>query len=175
MTYKDKLKHPKWQKTRLQVLERDSFKCCACGDKDNMLHVHHKYYEKGKDPWDYDLSCFLTLCEKCHKLGHTKIRVIFDKAIIHPSVIIKELPELSFYFQAISNHKGRWNLYLNSETVECFLSDHVSKKINDLVNKIQSIATCDHEYYIMAPIYFDDDDPVLGKWDWHKRAIMWDF
>jgi Leu/Phe-tRNA-protein transferase len=30
------------------------------------LHVHHKYYESGKEPWDYDERALLTLCESCH-------------------------------------------------------------------------------------------------------------
>jgi len=28
--------------------------------------VHHLYYEYGKEPWEYPLEAFVTLCETCH-------------------------------------------------------------------------------------------------------------
>ena len=65
--YSDKLKHPKWQKKRLQILNRDRFSCRLCGDKETTLHIHHKYYEDGCDPWEYPNQALVTLCEHCHK------------------------------------------------------------------------------------------------------------
>lgn len=67
MTYAEKLKDPRWQRKRLQVLERDGFSCCLCGDKTTELHVHHRSYSKGKNPWDYDDSWLVTLCKECHE------------------------------------------------------------------------------------------------------------
>lgn len=66
MTYTEKLKHPNWQKRRLEVLNRDDFTCQECLDKNKTLHVHHLTYEYGRDPWDYPLYYFVTLCEDCH-------------------------------------------------------------------------------------------------------------
>ena len=66
-TYSEKLTNPKWQKKRLEVLSRDNFKCQLCGDEDNMLHVHHKEYKKGCEPWEYDNSNFISLCKDCHR------------------------------------------------------------------------------------------------------------
>lgn len=63
--YCEKLKDPRWQKTRLRVLERDSFACRNCGATDKTLHVHHCYYSKG-DPWQTPDSLLLCLCEDCH-------------------------------------------------------------------------------------------------------------
>jgi hypothetical protein len=60
----DPYKHPKWQKKRLKILERDEWSCVACGDADSTLHVHHAYYEG--DPWDVEDKFLQTLCEKCH-------------------------------------------------------------------------------------------------------------
>lgn len=37
------------------------------------LHVHHKKYIFGREPWEYDDDNFLTLCENCHNRGHGKI------------------------------------------------------------------------------------------------------
>jgi hypothetical protein len=65
-TYSDKLKDPRWQKLRLQVFERDRWGCRRCRDKRSPLHLHHKYYLKGNEPWEYPLEAFLTLCERCH-------------------------------------------------------------------------------------------------------------
>lgn len=68
MTYKDKLRNPKWQKKRLEVLNRDQFTCCLCGDKDTELHVHHKKYTG--EPWEAELSDLKTVCKDCHKVIH---------------------------------------------------------------------------------------------------------
>ena len=65
--YSEKLKDPRWQKKQLEVMERDGWECTNCGDKEKTLHVHHKKYLKGKDPWDYDNDLLETLCEPCHE------------------------------------------------------------------------------------------------------------
>lgn len=66
MTYAEKLKHPKWQKKRLEILERDSFTCSYCGDTETTLHVHHLEY-KGKNPWDTPSDSLVCACEDCHE------------------------------------------------------------------------------------------------------------
>ena len=66
ITYKEKLKDPRWQKKRLKILERDHFSCHLCGDDQSTLHVHHKYYERG-EPWDIDDLGLVTLCAECHE------------------------------------------------------------------------------------------------------------
>jgi hypothetical protein len=70
-TYAEKLLDPRWQKKRLEVLERDKWSCRNCYDSKNTLHVHHLYYENNRDPWGYELSSLVTLCESCHKNEHT--------------------------------------------------------------------------------------------------------
>lgn len=65
-TYTEKLKDPRWQKKRLEVLNRDEWKCCGCGSGSNTLHVHHAYYASGRDPWDYPSETLTTLCAECH-------------------------------------------------------------------------------------------------------------
>lgn len=66
MTYSEKLKDPRWQKKRLEVLERDKWKCCDCDGAEKTLQVHHCFYEKG-DPWETDVEFLTTLCEDCHE------------------------------------------------------------------------------------------------------------
>ena len=71
MTYQEKLKDPRWQKKRLRILDRDQWACQRCGDKENTLHVHHKYYESNAiGPWDYPDVAYITLCDSCHENEH---------------------------------------------------------------------------------------------------------
>ncbi len=63
--YSDLLKDPRWQKKRLEILNRDEFECKYCNDDENTLHVHHIKYAKG-NPWDIDNKYLITLCERCH-------------------------------------------------------------------------------------------------------------
>lgn len=72
MTYSDKIKDPKWQKKRLEILNRDGFRCLACGDTKNTLHVHHCYYVTGREPWEYHGKALKTLCIKCHDAVHMR-------------------------------------------------------------------------------------------------------
>lgn len=66
MTYSEKLRDPRWQKKRLDILSRDNFTCQCCGDTETELNVHHKKYKKGKEPWDYPNNFLETLCKHCH-------------------------------------------------------------------------------------------------------------
>lgn len=69
-SYQEKLTDPRWQKKRLEILERDGWKCRYCNDGKSTLHVHHILYISGNQPWEYKDSNFITLCEKCHKTDH---------------------------------------------------------------------------------------------------------
>ncbi len=78
--YTDKFKDPRWQMKRLEIFKRDSATCQNCSSKTKTLHAHHLYYEKGKDPWDYPLDAYATLCESCHWCWHD-VKLILDKSI----------------------------------------------------------------------------------------------
>lgn len=64
--YGKKLQDPRWQRKRLEVMERDGFKCANCGASDKQLHVHHSYYRRDADPWDYPRGSLVTVCLGCH-------------------------------------------------------------------------------------------------------------
>jgi len=64
MTYAEKLKDPRWQKKRLEVLNRDFFLCKYCMDGTTTLHVHHLKYNG--EPWEAKSEDLITLCEHCH-------------------------------------------------------------------------------------------------------------
>lgn len=65
--YLAKLRDPRWQKKRLEVFNRDGWACKYCGDTQSSLQVHHKAYQKGKEPWDYPMDWLITACETCHE------------------------------------------------------------------------------------------------------------
>jgi hypothetical protein len=69
-TYAEKLKDPRWQKKRLEVLNDAEFQCELCGDTESTLRVHHKQYIKGHDVWEYERQQLACLCESCHENQH---------------------------------------------------------------------------------------------------------
>lgn len=70
LTYSDKLKDPRWQKKRLQIFERDHWTCQWCFGTTKTLAVHHKVYKSKIEPWDYEDSELLTVCEDCHQYDY---------------------------------------------------------------------------------------------------------
>lgn len=71
MTYAEKLKDPRWQRKRLEILNRDNFTCRICRDTKSTLHVHHEKYFKNTEPWDYPDDNFKTVCNTCHDILHS--------------------------------------------------------------------------------------------------------
>jgi hypothetical protein len=71
-----KYKDSRWQKKRLEVMERDGWTCQSCGatGPGTTLNVHHVYYESGKAPWEYPTETLRTWCEDCHKCRQEKQR-----------------------------------------------------------------------------------------------------
>jgi len=69
-SYPKKLRHPLWQKKRLEILNRDGWKCACCKEDQEMLFVHHIVYHYKAKPWEYDNSELITFCDKCHKFEH---------------------------------------------------------------------------------------------------------
>lgn len=85
-TYLEKLRDPRWQRKRLEVMQRARFACERCDAADSTLNVHHKLYRKNANPWDYadeELEC---LCEQCHEERHHQ-RQRLDEAIVRLSEV----------------------------------------------------------------------------------------
>lgn len=84
--YRKSFKDPRWQKRRLKILERDDWKCQKCGNSEEMLVVHHKWYGNERDtesnefrwryPWEYDDGDLVTLCDSCHQEEHEELSTI---------------------------------------------------------------------------------------------------
>ena len=66
MTYAQKLKDPRWQAKRLEIMRRDNYTCKYCNSKKEKLHVHHNTYTYGLEPWDYSNNNLVSICADCH-------------------------------------------------------------------------------------------------------------
>jgi 5-methylcytosine-specific restriction endonuclease McrA len=79
-TYAAELFKPEWKLKREEILKRDHYKCVVCRSV-TILQVHHRQYHfivsehKFRLPWDYPDQLLITLCESCHKRGHSKYKV----------------------------------------------------------------------------------------------------
>jgi hypothetical protein len=69
-TYLELLRDPRWQKRRLEIMNRAAFMCEECGDGASALNVHHRIYRKGAAPWEYPDPELICICETCHQAEH---------------------------------------------------------------------------------------------------------
>jgi hypothetical protein len=70
------LRDPRWQRKRLEILQRSDFSCEVCGATDQTLNVHHRIYRKGAAPWEYADNELQALCEECHEAHHGLEKVL---------------------------------------------------------------------------------------------------
>lgn len=102
------LKDPRWQKKRLKIMERDKFTCLTCGEEATTLNVHHGYYIKDKQPWEYPDNSLHTLCESCH---------LYERDVLDYKIRLSNtLSEIGFrkddfaYITAHVNHMYKYGL-----------------------------------------------------------------
>lgn len=78
--YGASLLDPRWKAKRQEILARDHYECVFCKSREN-LQVHHRQYHfsqtlnRFKEPWEYDSSLMITVCESCHQKGHRLYKV----------------------------------------------------------------------------------------------------
>lgn len=77
LSYAEMLKDPRWQKKRLEIMQRDGFRCQHCLSEDKELQVHHLVYDKDKKPWEYENCELVTLCNECHENETEDSRMIY--------------------------------------------------------------------------------------------------
>lgn len=101
--YSEKLKHPSWQKKRLQIFERDNFTCQNCKSTDQQLQVHHILYSK--NPIETLDEYLITLCENCHTeitIQIEDVKTIFQ--ILQKNKKFKEIQMLTHLINDIMFH-----------------------------------------------------------------------
>lgn len=132
IAYKEKLKHPKWQKFRLEIFERDGWECCACGNKEDQLHLHHLVYSEG-DPWEAPKETMETLCEPCHVM-----RELFDGCSGEKSIIPTKFIWMFMRFvQCIQEQKKQ----LTTKQLVSIFSDHCWKSFSEIHKAIDELGT----------------------------------
>ncbi|MFH1121915.1 MAG: HNH endonuclease [Bacteroidota bacterium] len=79
-SYVELLRSVQWMEKRKEILKRDGFRCRNCGSSYG-LEVHHRQYHILKrtsdfrKPWAYEAGNLVTLCSRCHQVGHAKYKV----------------------------------------------------------------------------------------------------
>ena len=101
-SYWQKLKDPRWQKRRLEILSSSEFRCEACLNGDETLHVHHLKYDKGKDPWEYDDNWLVVLCESCHEEWHEARDMLTAAVAGIPPAAIRQVAGYAFALSGMS-------------------------------------------------------------------------
>jgi hypothetical protein len=91
-TYREKLKDPRWQRKRLEVLNRDKWSCRWCREKNETLHVHHLRYRG--EPWEAADEDLITLCESCHTDEYDRPAWLHDLEFSlrrYPPIVVRSL------------------------------------------------------------------------------------
>lgn len=143
-SYSDKLKSPKWQKKRLEILNLRGFKCELCGDEENQIQVHHRFYLKGREPWQYDNDVFQVLCENCHDKNHKKeeIKEVFPEKYRKIISLIESLESENITYQKefiVGNIETILEeiVIINEPNLVAALSDIFSdSEVNVLINMV---------------------------------------
>jgi len=158
-SYGELLRDPRWQKRRLEIMNRAGFACEECDDDASTLNVHHKLYRKGAMPWEYPDAELACLCENCHKRHHLHKEIfdalfaelsshLFDRVIGYAQSLI-QLDEMGFpgakpfsinllsweHARGVADALWECGSYERSNIADC-LCDHKSVD-KDLVEKLE--------------------------------------
>lgn len=115
MTYLAQLRHPKWQRKRLEILQRDGWMCQRCCAEDKTLNVHHKRYTKGSMAWEYSGDDLTSLCEDCHELTHAEEQD-FKAEASRLSVRYGDIKELMLGFYSVEDFGDLHDWFQNKAT-----------------------------------------------------------
>lgn len=74
MTNGDYRKTKEYREWRAKVFERDNFTCKICGQVGGDLNAHHIKTFKDYPALRFTVSNGITLCEKCHREVHKRMR-----------------------------------------------------------------------------------------------------
>tara|TARA_R110000744_G_C19045888_1_gene527225 strand:+ start:49 stop:594 length:546 start_codon:yes stop_codon:yes gene_type:complete len=69
MVYENYLKTKEWYRIRNLSLKYSDYKCCRCGDSENLQAHHLNYNNLGNE----EISDLITVCNSCHKKFHNII------------------------------------------------------------------------------------------------------
>lgn len=78
--YSELLKDTRWLKFRTRILLRDGNRCRNCRSEFHLQAHHRQYFfvrskQEFVAPWDYPMRSLVTLCKKCHDIGHKNYKI----------------------------------------------------------------------------------------------------
>jgi hypothetical protein len=133
VSYSDLLRDPRWQRKRLEIMERDDWQCQECGDKATTLNVHHRRYVKGCKPWEYEDDDLVCLCQPCHgqiTKAHAGIQIHIGR------LDLRGLERVLGYvsvLQALNDRSGaEYEFYIGSEPIAQGSADAVGLSHEDM-------------------------------------------
>ena len=144
MNYKAQYTDPRWQRKRLEVMALNDFTCEQCDATDKQLHVHHRFYRKGANIWDYSREEFECLCHDCHNARHEKLDLLKFMIGVNPS----HLEQLLGYLTGILMHEGEHgHAEVSSWEFAAGLLDSVGSDMrpHDFIDALQSPGVIDRE------------------------------
>lgn len=134
VSYGEKLKNPLWQKKRLEIMQRDDFRCHQCLDSKSTLNVHHKKYIYGRDPWEYDNKYLVTLCDRCHDKYHKYWKDCENNLIDTLKNTSMQYYDLQIISQAIINIGS---VKFIEMCAECLTEDQMSEHTHPVPSPLQ--------------------------------------
>lgn len=154
VNYADFLKSPQWQRVRLEVFQRDNFKCVACSNDSEQLHCHHQDYKDRLNP----AKCS-SLCASCHE----RLEEIIKLVRANPVECASE--DLHFLIAVLISNRGgpqhnprgidvyRLNLCLHEIASIFFYSDtsdqaYATQRLGDLAHDVVRYEGCFWHYEI---------------------------
>lgn len=135
ITYAEKLKDPRWQKKRLEIFQRDQFRCMECFSDEKSLQVHHIAY-KGKNPWDTPNELLITYCHECHQKEEDKLKAAGETFVKlmrgdgeNSRSIDYFLENLKDLMKKKTKHKAIWflSLAIIDEDLLEYISDYITE------------------------------------------------
>jgi hypothetical protein len=67
-TYGEMLLSMHWFAKRSHIIKLAKFECVECGahQEEHQFEVHHRYYLRGRKPWEYPDEALMCVCRTCH-------------------------------------------------------------------------------------------------------------
>lgn len=101
MIYAEKLRDPRWIAFRDEFIRsratdgRRDAQCDDCGeDTRGPIHVHHRRYVRGLEPWEYGYDDLRLICEDCHELIHETENLARAFIIARPPHLMHEIRQV---------------------------------------------------------------------------------
>lgn len=171
MTYQQQIKHPNWQKKRLEVLEANKFQCKVCKAKDQELHVHHPVYKRGAMIWEYTKEELECLCFKCHKDAHE-----IDEKIKKALATCRDKNAVLSFILAVNAGKAKKTTALKKRKcavdIDKFRQDREDKIKKEEDEDQQALEVVYAEFPQLRPIPTDTEDQRADKFFAKMKILL---